>query len=139
MRQRLTARWELAHGPGTLRELERTFGRDPYDQIGGYVKRGLGLNAYIRIENPSGQRVQQVFVGGERVKPGRHHPAVFVTEQGVAQKYGRNRQKHTGRSIGALREYLARHRPLHAELRETFVAVLSGRTGPGRLGVDRAR
>lgn len=103
--------------------LERTFGRDPYDQMGGYVKRALGLNAYIKIENPSGHRVQQVFVGGERLQPGRHYPAVFVTEQGVAQKYGRNRQKHTERSIGALRAYLARHRPLHAELRGTFVAV----------------
>ncbi|MHB8799562.1 MAG: bifunctional metallophosphatase/5'-nucleotidase [Thermoanaerobaculia bacterium] len=103
--------------------LERTFGRDPYDQMGGYVKRALGLNAFIKIENPSGQRVQQVFVGSERLKPGRHYPAVFVTEQGVAEKYGRNRQKHTGRSIGALKAHLTRHRPLHAELRGTFVAV----------------
>ena len=103
--------------------LERTFGRDPYDQMGGYVKRGLGLKAFIKIENPSGQRVQQVFVGGERLQPGRHYPTVFVTEQGVAQKYGRNRQKHTERSIGALKAHLARHRPLHAELRGTFVAV----------------
>lgn len=103
--------------------LERTFGRDPYDQMGGYVKRGLGLNAFIKLENPSGQRVQQVFVGGERLQAGRHYPTVFVTEQGVAQRYGRNRQKHTERSIEALRAYLARHRPLHAELRGTFVAV----------------
>lgn len=103
--------------------LERTFGRDPYDQMGGYVKRGLGLTAFIKIENPSGQRVQQVFVGGERLQPGRHYPTVFVTEQGVAQKNGRNRQKHTERSIGALKAHLARHRPLSAELRGTFVAA----------------
>ncbi len=103
--------------------LERTFGRDAYDQMGGYVKRALGLNAFIKIENPSGQRVQQVFVGGERLQPGRRYSAAFVTEQGVAQKYGRERQQHPERSIGALRAYLARHRPLHAELRGTFVAV----------------
>ncbi|MBK8595034.1 MAG: 5'-nucleotidase C-terminal domain-containing protein [Holophagales bacterium] len=103
--------------------LERTFGRDPYDQMGGYVKRSLGLNAFIKIENPPGQRVQQVFVGGDRLQSGRHYPTVFVTEQGVARKYGRNRQKHAERSIGALRAYLAKHRPLHAELRGTFVAV----------------
>jgi 2',3'-cyclic-nucleotide 2'-phosphodiesterase (5'-nucleotidase family) len=103
--------------------LERTFARDPYDQMGGYVKRGLGLNAYIKVENPPGQRVQQVFAGDEPLQPGRYYPTTFVTEQGVAQKYGRNRQQHTERSIDALRTYLARHRPLRAELRGTFVAV----------------
>lgn len=103
--------------------LERTFARDPYDQMGGYVKRGLGFNAYIKIENPPGQRVQQLFVGDEELQPERHYSAVFVTEQGVAQKYGRNRQDHPERSIEALRTYLGRHRPLHAELRGTFVAV----------------
>lgn len=103
--------------------LERTFACDPYDQMGGYVKRGLGFHAYIKIENPAGQRVQQVFAGDEPLQPGRHYPTAFVTEQGVAQKYGRNRQQHSERSIEALRAYLARHRPLHAELRGTFVAV----------------
>src|SRR5450759_795286 len=103
--------------------LERTFACDPYGQMGGSVKRVLGLNAYIKIENPPGQRVQQVFAGDEPLQPGHHYPTVFVTEQGVAQKYGRNRQQHTERSIEALRAYLARHRPLHAELRGTFVAV----------------
>ncbi|MBN1833938.1 MAG: 5'-nucleotidase C-terminal domain-containing protein [Deltaproteobacteria bacterium] len=103
--------------------LERTFARDPYDQMGGYVKRSLGLNAYIKIENPPGQRVQQVFVGDEPLQPGRYYPTTFVTEQGVADKYGRNRQHHTERSIEALRAYLAGYRPLRAELRSTFVAV----------------
>jgi len=103
--------------------LERTFARDPYDQMGGYVKRSLGLNVYIKIENPPGQRVQQVFVGGEKLEPGRHYPTTFVTEQGVAKKYGRNRQHHTERSIEILRTYLSRHRPLRAELRGTFVEV----------------
>jgi S-sulfosulfanyl-L-cysteine sulfohydrolase len=103
--------------------LERTFARDPYDQMGGYVKRSLGLTACIKIENPFGQRVQQVFVGGEELQPGRYYPTAFVTEQGVSGKYGRNRQNHTERSIDALRAYLAKHRPLRAELRGTFVAV----------------
>ena len=103
--------------------LERTFARDPYDQMGGYVKRSLGLNAYIKIENPPGQRVQQVFVDDEPLQPGHHYPTAFVTEQGVAQKYGRNRQHHAERIIEALRTYLARHRPLRAELVGTFVAV----------------
>ncbi|MFO7610658.1 MAG: bifunctional metallophosphatase/5'-nucleotidase [Candidatus Krumholzibacteriia bacterium] len=103
--------------------LERTFACDAYEQMGGYVKRSLGFNAYIKIENPAGQRVQQVFTADGPLQPGRHYPTAFVTEQGVAPKYGRNRQRHTEGGIEALRSYLARHRPLHAELRGTFVAV----------------
>jgi hypothetical protein len=91
--------------------------------MGGYVKRGLGFNVYIKIENPPGQRVQQVFVGDEPLKPRRHYPTAFVTEQGVAGKYGRNRQHQTERSVEALKTYLSKHRPLRAELRGTFVAV----------------
>jgi 2',3'-cyclic-nucleotide 2'-phosphodiesterase (5'-nucleotidase family) len=103
--------------------LERTFACDAYDQMGGYVKRCLGLQAYIKLENPPGQRVQQVFAGDRPLQLGSNYPAAFVTEQGVPQQYGRHRQQHPERSIEALRAYLARHRPLHAELRGTFVAV----------------
>lgn len=38
--------------------LERTFAEDPYDQMGGYVKRALGLTAFVKIENPNGERIQ---------------------------------------------------------------------------------
>jgi 2',3'-cyclic-nucleotide 2'-phosphodiesterase (5'-nucleotidase family) len=103
--------------------LERTFARDPYEQMGGYVKRSLGLVVYIKIENPPGQRVQQVFVGEEPLQPGQYYSTAFVTEQGVGQKYGRNRQTHSERSIEALETHLSKHRPLRAELRGTFVAV----------------
>ena len=103
--------------------LERTFARDPYGQMGGYVKRSLGFNAYIKIENPPGQRVQQMFVGNEEVQPGHSYPSAFVTEQGVARKYGRQRENHPERALDAMQAYLAKHRPLHAELKDTFVAV----------------
>ena len=103
--------------------LERTFARNPYDQMGGYVKRCLGLNAYIKIENQARQRVQQVFVGDEPLQPKRYYPTAFVTEQGVAQKYGCNRQQHNERIIEALSTYLTKHYPLHAELKGTFVVV----------------
>ncbi|MHB8077863.1 MAG: bifunctional metallophosphatase/5'-nucleotidase [Candidatus Krumholzibacteriia bacterium] len=103
--------------------LERTFARDPYDQMGGFVKRCLGLTAYIKLENPPGQRIQQLFVGDEPLQPGRYYAAAYVTEQGVAQKYGRNRQQPGGRAVDALTACLARCRPLRAELQGTFVAV----------------
>jgi 2',3'-cyclic-nucleotide 2'-phosphodiesterase (5'-nucleotidase family) len=103
--------------------LERTFSCDPYQQMGGYVKRCLGLNIYFKIENPNGQRIQKIFIGNEEVQPSRYYSAAFVTPQGVPQKYGRNRENQSERIIAAMKKYVAAHRSVHAELRGTFVAV----------------
>jgi len=103
--------------------LERTFSCDAYQQMGGYVKRCLGLNVYFKIENPSGHRIQKLFAGKEEVQADRYYTAAFVTPQGVPQKYGRNREDRSEHIIDALRAYLTRHHPLHSELRGTFVAV----------------
>jgi 2',3'-cyclic-nucleotide 2'-phosphodiesterase (5'-nucleotidase family) len=62
--------------------LERTFSCDPYQQMGGYVKRCLGLNVYFKLENPSGHRIQKLFAGNEEVQPDRYYTAAFVTPQG---------------------------------------------------------
>jgi 2',3'-cyclic-nucleotide 2'-phosphodiesterase (5'-nucleotidase family) len=103
--------------------LERTFSCDPYLQMGGYVKRCLGLNAYFKIENPAGHRIQKLFIGNEDVNPEQYYTAAFVTMQGVPQKFGRNRENRSERSIDAMQAYLIKHRLLHAELRGTFTAV----------------
>jgi len=103
--------------------LERTFSCDPYQQMGGYVKRCLGLNIYFKIENPPGHRIQKLFAGNEEVQPSQYYTAAFVTPQGVPQKYGRNRENRSEHIIDALKTFLTRHHPLHAELRSTFVAV----------------
>lgn len=103
--------------------LERTFSCDPYQQMGGYVKRCLGLNVYFKIENPPGHRIQKLFAGNEEVQSDRYYTAAFVTRQGVAQKYGRNREDGSVRIIDALRAYLTNHHTLHAEPRGTFVVV----------------
>ncbi|NEW82058.1 MAG: bifunctional metallophosphatase/5'-nucleotidase, partial [Mariniphaga sp.] len=103
--------------------LERTFSCDPYKQMGGYVKRCMGLNVYFKIENPAGQRIQKIFIGNEEAKSGQYYTAAFVTMQGVPEKYGRNRENRTERAIEAMRTYLAKHHPVSAELRGTFVAV----------------
>jgi sulfur-oxidizing protein SoxB len=103
--------------------LERTFSCDPYQQMGGYVKRCLGLNAYFKIENSSGNRIQKIFVGNEEIQSDRYYTAAFVTMQGVPQKYGCNRENRSERVIDALRAYLVKHHPLYAELKGTFVAV----------------
>ena len=103
--------------------LERTFSCDPYAQMGGYVKRCLGLTLYFKIENPAGRRIQKLFVGNEEVKADRYYTAAFVTTQGVPQKYGRNRKNHSERAIDAMQAYLNKNPLLHAELRGTVIAV----------------
>jgi len=103
--------------------LERTFSCDPYKQMGGYVKRCLGLNVYFKIENSSGNRIQKLFIGNKEVQPDRYYTAAFVTMQGVPPKYGRHRENRSERVIDTLRAYLVKHHPLYAELKGTFVAV----------------
>jgi len=103
--------------------LERTFSCDPYNQMGGYVKRCLGLNVYFKMENPSGNRIQNIFVGNEEIQADKYYSAAFVTLQGVPQKFGRNRKNRPERIIDVMRTYLGSHSPLYAELRGTFTAV----------------
>jgi len=103
--------------------LERTFSCDPYKQMGGYVKRCLGLNVYFKMENPAGHRIQKIFIDKEEAKPGQYYTAAFVTMQGVPEKFGRNRKNRSEYIIDAMRKYLSSQHPLSAELRGTFVAV----------------
>ncbi|MBW6497551.1 MAG: 5'-nucleotidase C-terminal domain-containing protein [Bacteroidales bacterium] len=110
--------WEMLE-----ENLERTFSCDAYKQMGGYVKRCLGLNVYFKIENPSGYRIQKIFVGNEEIQADKYYAATFVTMQGVPKKFGRNRENRPEKAIDAMRKYLSNHRPLRAEPRGTFIAV----------------
>jgi 2',3'-cyclic-nucleotide 2'-phosphodiesterase (5'-nucleotidase family) len=103
--------------------LERTFARDPYDQMGGYVKRSMGFNLYFKIENPYGTRINELFVEGKRVEPDRVYDVVFVTTQGVPAKYGGEREALDMQAIEALQRYIRAHSPVTAELRGTIVAI----------------
>ena len=103
--------------------LEHTFARDPYDQMGGYVKRCMGLNLYFKVENDAGHRIQELFVEGQPVRPDRVYRAAFVTTQGVPERYGTDREDLDVRAIEALRRYLAKHDPVDAGLRNSVVAI----------------
>jgi 2',3'-cyclic-nucleotide 2'-phosphodiesterase (5'-nucleotidase family) len=103
--------------------LEHTFSSDPYRQMGGYMKRMLGMNLYIKVENPAGSRIQELFVQGQRIKSDQVYTAAFVTAQGVPQKYGANRASLKTHAIEALQRYLDKHSPVSAELRGTVVAI----------------
>jgi 2',3'-cyclic-nucleotide 2'-phosphodiesterase (5'-nucleotidase family) len=102
--------------------LERTFSADPFHQMGGYVKRCLGLTAYIKIENPPGTRIQKLFIGDEEVHPDQTYRAAYLTMQGVPEKFGRKRQDLPQHAYEAMLAYLDKHKPASAELGGIVVA-----------------
>ena len=102
--------------------LERTFAADPFEQMGGYVKRCRGLTLYLKVENPHGHRIDRLFVGDARSSRERTYRCAFVTAQGVPRKYGRNRADLPVRAIDALRSWLTQH-PAGAATRDSVIAV----------------
>ncbi len=96
--------------------LENTFSKDPYDQMGGYVKRSMGISLYFKFENPYGERIQELFVGDEKIQKDKEYEVVFVTIQGVPTKYGKNREHMDIHAIEALREYITKHGRISAPL-----------------------
>jgi sulfur-oxidizing protein SoxB len=102
--------------------LEHTFSRDPYNQMGGYVKRCRGINCYIKVENPEGHRVQEFFVQGKRLADEATYTAAFVTSQGVPVEYGENRRNLDVRAIDALEAFLKKG-TAHADLQGAVVAI----------------
>lgn len=103
--------------------LERTFANDPYEQMGGYVKRSMGINLYFKIENPYGERIQRLFVQGKPVEMDEVYDVVYVTSQGVPEKYGSGKEKLDIHGVEALKRYLERHGTVDAELKGSIVAV----------------
>ena len=103
--------------------LESTFSAEPLHQMGGYIKRTLGITTYFKAENPEGSRVQFIFINGEELIPERTYRAAFLTEQGVPKKYGTNRQGTGLHAIGAMEEFLKHHSPISIGLNNTFVLV----------------
>ena len=86
--------------------LENTFSRNPYRQMGGYVKRCSGLNIYFKIESPAGNRIQDFFVGGKRLNRRRTYHVCFLTAQGVPSGFGTERRNLDIRAVDALTGYL---------------------------------
>jgi S-sulfosulfanyl-L-cysteine sulfohydrolase len=103
--------------------LEHTFARDPYHQMGGYAKRGLGLNVFVKIENPAGYRIQELYVGDEIIQPDHTYSVTYITEQGVPRKYGQNHRHSELKAVDALEQYVRQAGTVRADLRGTISAV----------------
>ncbi|MDP2053858.1 MAG: bifunctional metallophosphatase/5'-nucleotidase [Acidobacteriota bacterium] len=110
--------WEMME-----ENLEHTLAADPYRQMGGYVKRCFGVNIYIKVENPFGSRIQQLFVNGDAIDADRPYTVAFITSQGVPEKYGSNRRELPISAIDALRRYFGNHPAVNADLRGAVVVV----------------
>jgi len=89
--------------------LESTFSANPMAQMGGYVKRCFGLQVYIKIENPKGTRIQQLFAGDELVEAEKYYKVSFVTSQGVPEEFGRNRKDTGIRTVDVLKKYCLKY------------------------------
>jgi len=103
--------------------LERTYSPDPYCQMGGFVKRCRGLNLYFKMENPKGQRIEDLLVDGTPIQPGRIYRAAMLGEQGVPSKYGSKRQKIEIDAIQSLQQLFARGTPVRGSRRGSVVAI----------------
>ena len=77
------------------------------------------------VENPAGARVQELFAGDAPLGDDQTITAAFLTTQGVPTRYGRNRRDLDAHPVDALQAYLARHRPVRADLRGAVGAVQS--------------
>lgn len=87
--------------------LERTFSANPYMQMGGYLKRFRGLTLIGKLENPIGTRIEHMFAADGKLEDDRELKVAFVTDQGVPEQYGRDRQNLTMSAIDALRRYFS--------------------------------
>lgn len=103
--------------------LERTFSADPYEQMGGFVKRCRGVNIYAKIENPAGQRIERFFVDGVPLDRDRTYTAAYVTTQAVPSRFGRNRRDLDVSAVEVLERHLRKHGEVGPSLRGTVVAA----------------
>src|SRR5699024_4975866 len=97
--------------------LENTFAADPYKQMGGYVKRCLGMKMYIKIENTKGLRIHDVVIRGELEDKNLHYDAACVTNQGNVKKYGNNRNNLNIHAIDASKQYIETARTVSPSLK----------------------
>ena len=103
--------------------LERTFSAEPMKQMGGYIKRCLGISVKMRIENPNNHRIQQIFVGDEPLIKDKIYKSAFVTMQGVPEKFGKNRQNLSVMAVEAIQIYLNNNPNYEGKPSNTFTLV----------------
>lgn len=103
--------------------IETTFSKNPYNHMGGYLKRTLGISIYFKLENPKGSRVQQIFFGDKKIDDEKNYKAAFITVQSVPEEYGSNREDTGIKMVDSLIEYLKKYSPLDIGLNNTYTLI----------------
>ena len=103
--------------------LERTFSTNPLEQMGGYVKRCVGLRVNFRIENPKNYRIQEVYYADKHLEPDTYYKVSFVTTQGVPPNLGRNRKNLKIHAVEAMKNFLAQQPEYVGEEEDAFYLV----------------
>lgn len=110
--------WEMLE-----ENMENTYSGDPYQQMGGYLKRALGLHCDFKIENPKGLRIQKLFIGDAEVDPAKTYSVSYVTYQGVPKKYGKNHKNLEVKAVEAMQNYLSEKGNYREPKQETFQLI----------------
>ncbi len=69
------------------------------------------------------QRVQEIFVQDKPIDMKRIYHAVFITSQGVPEKYGHDRRNLNVHAIDALKQYLEKHSPINSNLKGNIIPI----------------
>lgn len=103
--------------------LENTYSAEPYQQMGGYLKRALGLKAFFKVESPTDYRIQKLLIGEEAIDLDRIYSVSYVTNQGVPEKYGEEHTYLDMHAIEAMKIFLKEKEIYHAKLFGTFEMI----------------
>jgi 5'-nucleotidase len=103
--------------------LERTFSANAMKQMGGYVKRCIGLDIKMRIENPKGFRIQEIYFQGIHLQNDQIYKVAFVTSQGVPNKLGKNRKDLAVNAVDAMEQYLRKTADFVPQVTGSFSTV----------------
>jgi len=110
--------WEMMED-----NLENTFSREPYQQMGGYVKRCIGLNIYFKVENPKNERIQEIYVGNEDLKQKKEYPVTYLSSQAVPREYGKEKKELDIKAIEALKKYIKNNTPIEITKNNSIVPI----------------
>lgn len=102
--------------------LESTFSVEPFKRMGGYIKRNAGLRVYFKLENPYGQRIQQIFTEEAELDPAKTYEVAYVTPQAVPAKVGRDHKDLGIHSVAAMEQLLAKG-PYNREVLENYITI----------------
>jgi 5'-nucleotidase len=103
--------------------LEATFSCDPWQQRGGYVKRSRGLELAVKVENPAGERVQEMRIDGTRLRATASYQVAFLGEQAVPSDYGSDRRPTGVTAVEALRHYVTSHDVVSSDIAGSVTLV----------------